>query len=560
MERILRGTFLDGVEYRVVPGSVWNKLKKTIYADEEKSPEGEIWVETNDIANIRKARGIFVNDAFLPLWNFNGRMLFLDGAYGSSKTTYAITRLLVKCMSQKKFNCFYGRQVYARASEFHKNIIGEIKRNGWEIYFDYSIKPNGTKQIFYKGTGEKCLGYGNIFTMFGCDDEESIKGWHDPTDIIVDEVNQISFETFGMLYTRLRTPGVRTQFWGMFNNCDVRDGHWIKDYIYGSEDGSTEKERVMITALRKSKILTHHSIYTDNLFQNPAAYYQQLVIKAGGDEQLIDAYCNGGWGIELNQQPYYKFYRENEHKDDVEYERGVRIAFIFDENVNPYFPSLIAQKVGDELRFIDEICGRSPNNTLEWVVEEFKRRYPNHVAGLDIMGDATSKKEDVKLEKGQNLFTMASSYLQKYEPETRVRDSNPNNSVRQRFINLIFKQEYGGLKIRISPRCVNLLADLKYVTEDPKKPGRKRKDLKMVDGIRGVQERGHLGDCMDYYICEQEHDIYQKFQTGGTSYAASGGKKEVRNTFDKPAKEVVVEVEEVDDYVPFKSRTRNRYS
>lgn len=550
--------FIDNkVRYRIVPASKWAKLK-TVIPDESGAPEMELWCENDDIKFIRQAHGIFINDAFLELWDYDGSLLFLDGAYGSSKTTYAITRLLVKCMSQPKFNCFYGRAVYAKAAQLHENIIEEIKRNGWEAYFDYSIKPNGTKQIFYKGLGESSIGYGNKFNMFGCDEDESIKGWNNPTDILLDEVNQIEFSTFGMLYTRLRTPGVKTQFIGCFNNCDVRDGHWIKDYIYGVGDGQTENDARLLKSLKRSRIRTHHSIYTDNLFQNPAMYYDKLVTKAGGDERLIEAYCNGGWGIELNAQPYYKFFSELEHKRYVGYDPKLALAFIFDENVNPYFPTLVAQRCGNEFRFIDEICGKNPYNTLEWVTAEFTRRYEGHACELEIYGDATSKKEDVSKEKGQNLFTMAAAYLKDFDPVIRVSDKNPNNSVRQRFINLIFKQQYGGLSIVVSPKCVNLLRDLKHVMEDGKKEnaGHKDKSRKMVDGVRSVQELGHLGDCLDYFICESEINMFQRFQYGGATYAISSGGRMVRNSQEPTY--IPPQEEEIEEYVPSRIITKNR--
>ena len=49
---------------------------------------------------------------------------------------------------------------------------------------------------------------------------------------------------------------------------------------------------------------------------------------------------------------------------------------------------------------------RNPNNTVKGLCNEIKKGYPNHVNGMLITGDATSNKEDVKIEKGFNLFTL----------------------------------------------------------------------------------------------------------------------------------------------------------
>src|SRR5690606_726059 len=132
---------------------------------------------------------------FLELWYKTKGLMFLAGGYGSSKTTYVITRLLIKCMENEKFKCFYGRLKKTEAVQLHSNIIREIERNGWEKYFKYSIEPTGSKTI-------TCTKNGHKFELFGCDDPASLKGWDNPTDVFVDEINQIDFKTFGMINTR----------------------------------------------------------------------------------------------------------------------------------------------------------------------------------------------------------------------------------------------------------------------------------------------------------------------------------------------------------------------
>lgn len=521
-----------GGKYYLVRGSYWSKIKTVIpgtSATPEK-PEGEkydeSWAENDATKEVRSQNGIYVNDKFLELWDEVRGIMFLAGGYGSSKTTYVITRLLVKCMENEYFRCYYGRQKKTEAGELKSNIITEIKRNGWQDLFDFSEKPNGTNTIIHKETG-------NMFKLFGCDDVDSLKGIDNPTDIVVDEINQISFEAFGMLFTRLRGSGYVTQMIGMFNNCDVFPDHWLRKFIYGNENSADKKEQRTLEALRKNNIVRHHSDYLDNHFQNPDDYYYKLVTKANGDEDKIQAYCKGEWGIVLNSQPYYKRFDSKIHiNHDKVYDPKLPLHLSWDENVNPYLPLLIIQVVGNEARIIDEITAENPFNELEWVCGEVCRRYEGHDRGMYIYGDATSRKEDVKLEKGKNYFTLICQYLKEFNPVLCVPDSNPNNKLRGDFINGVFGINYAELSITVYYMCQKTIEDLIHCQEDPKNGG-KLKDRVMVKGIRGVQKYGHLGDCLDYFACFFWSSQYMLYQSGTVTYNVRGGTRVVKNSINE---------------------------
>lgn len=517
--------------YWITPGSTWGQLK-TVTRSASGKKWDEIWQENEMTENLRKCGAIFVNDTFIPLWNKTSGLMFLDGGYGSSKTTYAITRQIMKCRENKRHKCYYGRQKKTEARELHDNIIREIERNGWETEFEYSTKPNGTTDIVHKKTG-------NLFKLFGCDDVDSLKGIDNPTDILVDEINQISFESFGMLWTRLRTPGCELQLIGCFNNCDVFPDHWLVKYIYGNESSADEQEMFLIEALRNSNIVRHHSDYLDNFFQNPYNYLQKLIIKANGDRDKVFAYCEGRWGVKLGAQPFYKCFNPKLHVSEIldvdgyeNYNPNIPLHISFDENVNPYLPVLICQISGTTIYVIDEIAAENPYNELNWVCDEIIRRYKKkHNATVKIYGDATSKKEDVKLEKGKNLYTLILKYLESLKPDLRVPDSNPNISMRGSFINAIFSMNYENLDIVISTKCVKTIEDLQHTQESPDGKS-KDKTRVQVNGVKGVQKYGHLSDCLDYLVCEAFMYLYILFQSAGTIHEVTGGGRTVSNTIN----------------------------
>lgn len=531
-------------KFYIAKGSDWAIFKDI--ANPEDDEQDQVWVENEDIEGLRSVGGIFINDAFLPLWDCNQKLMFLAGGYGSSKTTFVITRLLTKCLTYKSFKCFYGRQKKTEAVQLHSNIITEIKRNHWEKYFTYSEAPTGSKEI-------SCNLNGNKFVLFGCDDVASLKGWDNPTHIFVDEINQIEFSAFGMLFSRLRKPGCELQLIGNFNNCDVFPDHWLVKYIYTEETkvlgGESSKEKTIIKTLSNIKVVKHHSTYLDNYFVNPKAYLLTLELQAGGDESKIKAYAEGQWGVKLESHPFYKKFNREKHVGDCiidgspEYNPLVPLWISWDENSNPYLPLLILQRSGNDVFVIDEITGRNPNNTLIWVCEEVIRRYGSvHRSKMYICGDATSEKDDVKLEKGKNLFTLAAEYLSQFYPEIRKEDANPNVALRGNFINAIFSMGYEKITVTISPKCVNFIQDLTHCQESPDGKG-KDKTKTMVDGVRGVQRWGHLSDCFDYFMCESFRYEYTLFQTQGRTYRIQSGKRQVLNSSDYEAKTISIPIE-----------------
>ncbi len=516
-------------------------------------PSKDVWMENITHEKVRELGGIFINDTFMHLWKVTRGILFLDGSYGSGKTTFAITHLLRLCLDapKGKFNCFYGRQEKEMARQLHRNIIEEIKRNHWEDLFDYSEADNGSKNIH-------CKHNDGLFQLFGCDDEKTIKGWNNPTHILIDEVNQIPFTTFGMLLSRLRRPGVDCLLIGCFNACDVipvdsdEEGSWLWRYIFKDEAGTTEDE-MKKKVFKSMGVIKHHSDYLDNYCQNHHAYWYKLLVQAGFDTNKANRFANGDWGTKLNAQLYYhRFSYEKHVRPKLDYHPALPILNGWDENTQPYQPSLIVQRHGNQYWFIKEYCGINPCNNVsevskmiikdfsgDWFIDGEGGRGLDHRAGWHINGDATSKKEDSKLEKGQNYFTIIQNQLKVFKPEIRVQDANPNNKTRGEFLNLIFHHEVFGISILISEEgCPNLIKDLQNTMQDTKnekKSGHKDKSTKIVNGVRQVQPYGHLGDTMDYIICENSMIEYLTYQNGDMTVDAVGGRRAVRNSYEKGA-------------------------
>lgn len=481
--------------FHLVPASTWVKLH----------PEKQ--------QVLRNAGGFPVNDAFIPLWRRDAtekrEIEVLYGTYGSSKTTDRITYLVISCLTDRYFKCFYGREVFDLAKkELHSTIVSTIKDMGFAHLFEFSEKPNGSKEIL-------CIANGNKFKPFGCDDPDSVKGWDNPTHIFVDEMNQISFKSFGMLQSRLRKKGAKKWFCGCFNNCDVYEDHWIRTQLLNPEmDLVDDKGNVIVR-----NVIEHFSVFTDNYFIDQEDYKQTLIEQAGNDPERREAILLGKWGAKTTGQPFYKDFSQAMHVRPVQYNPKLALHVSFDENVNPYLPVGIFQVEGKHFYAIDEIAAENPCNKLRWVCKEIYERYgpsgKNHTAGMYIYGDATSLKEDTKLEKGKNLFTLAKEYLEHFKPSLRTTRANPNVAMRGNFINDVLSQNILGLHITLGQGCKHMIKDFLHTSESPDGNG-KDKTKETVEGIRGVQRWGHFTDLFDYVFCRVYAAQYTQFQNGGT--------------------------------------------
>ena len=185
---------------------------------------------------------------------------------------------------------------------------------------------------------------------------------------------------------------------------------------------------------------------------------------------------------------FYKAFNQDIHVTECQYNEYLPLHISLDENVNPYITATLYQVEGNCITQIDELCLAHPKNTVRMLAEEFMMRYPNHKTGLFIYGDATSQKADTKLEKGQNFFTLFCKYIEHYYPSLRVGRSNPSVAMRGNWINDCFETD--SIKIRISEKCHNSIADFQFLKEDSDGTKSKKKIKDIRTGI-SYEQYGH---------------------------------------------------------------------
>lgn len=370
----------------------------------------------------------------------------------------------------------------------------------------------------------------------GLDDSEKIKGISRFKRVIMEEMTQFSHEDFKQIRKRLRgRPG--QQIIGIWN--PVSEEHWLKKEIidkqswtdlpnsipgkaYSELSGDSfikineEKNSILIrTTYQDNYWITGHPNKPTVGFKDEHVLADFLQDKKF-DYPYYQVYALGEWGKLDTGAEFYKGFSTTENVGTAEYDPELPLHLSFDENVNPYVSLAIWQAKDNHLTQIDEITLDSPRNTLQYTTTEFERRYYDHAAGLFVYGDATSRKADVKLEKGYNFFTFAVKGLQKYHPQTRVPLSNPSVMVRGMFINQLFQGRMPGYQITIGSNCKRTIEDLRYVKENSE--GSKLKEKEKDSRTQVTFEKyGHLSDTLDYFVTMFWAGKFNEFQHGNST-------------------------------------------
>lgn len=264
------------------------------------------------------------------------------------------------------------------------------------------------------------------------------------------------------------------------------------DYFL-KEDLSENKTVVIASAYHNSKNL-------------PPNYISNNISRYGNDRAAMLVY-GSPFGKTGNE--YYTNFKELRHVKVCKFTPQYPLKISYDFNVNPYMTLEVQQIVkGDDgrwkWRFLDEFCFESPKNSIEAVTKAFLFNY-EHLCewGLDFYGDATGK-NSLPLEEIKNFYNKIEQLLRHLidKRSRKLLRKNPNHrSVgektmgRRDLMNLLFSGLHPmQVDIEIDPKCKRLIADLKFLKEDPN--GAKHKQKEKVNGI-SVEKYGHASDAMD---------------------------------------------------------------
>lgn len=447
-----------------------------------------------------------INKAFKHLLYNTDRYIIMYGGRGSSKSAFETDRSIFQCLSHKYFRCVLVRNTYATIKDSqYQSLVDRISQLGLISLFEFKLQPLEIN----------CVN-GNKFLARGCDDTTKLKSIKDPTKIWYEEdiPSESDFITI--------TTSVRDQKAELLQEVftinpevdgDFQENWFWKKFFLGHSEKSFSSSFVEKIGDREVelKYTIHHSTYHDNRWITEGFIVFLLNLKKQ-DPYYYTIYCLGEWGNRITGGNFYKAFNRGLTVAKTEYDPLKPLHVSFDFNKNPYMTCTIWQISNNLAYNIGEIAAVYPKNTTVGCCNELIKRYPQHINGMFVYGDATGKAESTKTEVGHNDFTIIEHELRQYKPQMRVPAANPSVSMRGQWINSLFS-DVRDVKVFISEASPLLIADLLNLKEASDGGKHKQEEKDKLTGVRS-QKYGHFTDSMDYFLCRAFDQDYTKHQRG----------------------------------------------
>jgi phage terminase large subunit len=430
------------------------------------------------------------NQNYWDLINSKTRFVVNWGSAGSGKSYSTFQYIVNICLTKPKSRILGIRKVSSTLNSSCVSLVKDIL-NDWNI--SHLVSLNKTEKIFTFNNGSEIL-------FKGIDDPEKIKSITGITNIIVEEASELDLEDIQQLNTRLRGQHAKNGQIIMCLNPVSEEHHIITDFI------DRESERRDVTCF--------HSTYKDNKFLDDE-YGLQLEAYKHTDMEFYRVYCLGLPGrVNKGGEAYQNFDRTKHVSSNINYDPTKNIIMSWDENHLPYSAvSLYHVDISNKkIDCFDELAVEDAN--IEGVCREFIKRYPNHISGLILLGDASLYAGTAKLEKGANTWTLILGHLKQYKPILKANRKNESVVMRLNWINNLFSTN--DIEINISDKCVTLIKDLEYVKTNIDGTKFKKKEMCKIRK-KAIEKMGHMCDNFDYALTGLFMKEYQMYQTGGVS-------------------------------------------
>jgi phage terminase large subunit len=380
----------------------------------------------------------------------------------------------------------------------------------------------------------------------GLDVEEKAKGIESYKYVYLDELNHFEQAEYEQFNLSLR--GIRGQkIFASWNPVD--ENSWVKtelvdQYEFIETEYKLPSENSFVKKSTCGKVVLIKTNYEDNywIVGSPCGTYGYR------DENLISEYEGlrtknynsykvnvlGEWGKTNFGGEFLKSWRSELHTGIYPYDPECAVYLWFDENVVPYFPCGMFQvgKNGNKPRMIHYIAAKTPNNKVPWVCNEIIRKLTawGHKGRVYVGGDATSQKDDVKLEDGHDLFRLITNGLKDFKPERKTPKSNPSVIMSANFFNSILEDDVPNLSYGVDKSCRIVITDYENTKED--KNGKIDKKT-VTDPITKItyQPYGHFVDLTRYFLTYVYANEYMNYQRGGVKPEIKMGKNYSKNSY-----------------------------
>lgn len=457
------------------------------------------------------------------------RTVLVYGGKSSSKTVTICQILSKECYVKNSNSISFRKESVTIPTTIKKSFNLAMS----SMYLDPAFDKQDRRYLCATETGEY-----REMVMKGMDDSEKSKGIESYKYVFFDELNQFLKDEYEQADLSLRGMEGQKVF-AAWNPVD--ENSWVKTdlvdtYSFIETNWELPCPESFVKISTCGKVVLIKTTYQDNFWINgsPDGTYGYR------DENLIYLYealrtknynsykvnVLGEYGKTVFGGEFLKCWRSEQHTGLFPYRANQAVYLYFDENVNPYFPCGIFQ-VGEDgctPRMIHCIAAKNPNNKTSWMSAEIRRKLTEwgHKGRVFIGGDATSQKDDVKQEKGHDMFRLIMNDLKEFNPIRKTSVANPSVIMSADFVNSVLDGQVQSIDFGVDKSCRQAIIDFENTKED--KNGKVDKRT-ITDPVTKVpyQPFGHFCDLLRYFMVDTYPKEYLEYQRGGIGHALRTG-------------------------------------
>lgn len=442
------------------------------------------------------------------------RYIYIEGGSSASKTAEICNAILIDQLIRK-----YSTAVFRR---FHVHIKDSVYNSFKLAANRLSLSENNI--LTFQQDVIKNNKVDKIIRFKGLDDEENIKGIEDYDIVYNNEWSQFTEEQWSQQRKRLRgRPNqkficdwnpISAQLWQYKNWLDI--DQW-EDLPLNIAQSPTKYSALNPDFSFKRINKTGNAVwfkvtYRDNYWitghpSGKGGFVDTETLRDFEWDRLhkpnmYRIYANGERGIIRTGGEFWKQFVETKHVKPVKLQDGT-IHISLDENVNPYVTVAIWQIIGKDIRQVDELPCKSPDNNAPKAAQRLAAwlHRNNYKDVVYIYGDPSASKRSTIDANSSSFYDKFIEVLRKegFTVTNRVARSAPEVALSAAFINEIYESNLHGFSITISDKCKVSIDDYIAVKED--KDGKMLKP-KVKDTATGVtyEPIGHFSDSKRYFL------------------------------------------------------------
>ncbi|RLI33645.1 hypothetical protein DRO66_09915, partial [Candidatus Bathyarchaeota archaeon] len=274
----------------------------------------------------------------------------------------------------------------------------------------------------------------------------------DPTDIWIEEADEITHEDFIKADTSVRTTKSKhVRIWLTFNPED--DECWIKKvFVDRHLEGS------------RDDVLLIHTTYKDNLENLQQSYIDTLEALKVDEPDWYDVFVLGLWGAKRVLNPFASQYQKGKHEAKVKFNPAHAVHFSIDFNYDPF--GLVAFQMwtdaeGEHCHIIDEFAIKG--GTIKKMADEIRGTYGQYLHMSTFTGDYGGTHKQIGYTDNRSLFEQLKDELRLSKGQFKL-ISNPRHKTSRSDCNY-FLLNFADFKIN-PVACMGLCRDMKIVQVD----------------------------------------------------------------------------------------------